>query len=221
LSGWVQANPFVFNSRPGGATVKIEGYHSIVGRTPFNIHHRLNGIYRIKVSKEGFEAWKKEVRFAPGLNNAFNISLVPKTRWRAGLHSLICPGWGQFYSERPLKGLFVSSAFWTSVGIWAYSAWRYEKRFKSYEKALSELNNANLNNLEYEQQWENVLAKNRQAEDAYKLQKRWIWVTAAIFTYNVVDAILMFPDFNLKQNKLLLSIQPSFSDPEVALSICF
>lgn len=215
------ANPTVFNSRPGGAKVEIHGYHSIFGRTPLNVTHSLNGVYQIKITKEGFEDWKKQVLFAPGLNNSFNISLVPKTRWRAGFYSILFPGWGQLYSERPIKGLIITSAFWTSLGITAYTSFNYNRRVDSYENAVSGLNNSNLTNQEYAQRWETVLSERRKVDNAFKLRKQWIWLTTAIFTYNVVDAVLMFPNFNQKQNKLLFSVLPSPLNPELALTIHF
>ncbi|MBN2087972.1 PEGA domain-containing protein, partial [candidate division KSB1 bacterium] len=67
----------VFKSRPNGAIVQLIGSYTIIGQTPLFISHDLNGMYQIKVTKPGYESWKKQMMFYSGLENEFDIQLPP------------------------------------------------------------------------------------------------------------------------------------------------
>ena len=100
-------------SSPLGATVKLNGLYSIVGRTPFLVPYPLEGRYKIKATKEGYESETSHVNFFGNSESSIFIKLKPRTRIKAAMRSLLFPGWGQLYSGDKFRGVVLGA-----VSIW-------------------------------------------------------------------------------------------------------
>ena len=87
-------------SNPVGAMVYFQGETNFVGVTPFKLHPNFRGVYDVTIVKDGFEKSKHTYMFKGNESGTLSLKLNPKTRLKAGMRSLIFPGWGQYYSER-------------------------------------------------------------------------------------------------------------------------
>jgi hypothetical protein len=108
------------------------------------------------------------------------MSLHPKTRSRAVLRSLGIPGWGQFYSRRPVAGwAYMTGAV---VAFGGSIAWQvaYEDRRKEVDEA------------ETLAEWEEAARRLQEARDARNLLQG---VAGALWFLSAVDAAVLFPRF--------------------------
>ena len=62
-------------SSPLGATVQLDGVYSIVGRTPFLVPYPLEGRYKVKASKDGYESETSQVNFFGNNESSIFIKL--------------------------------------------------------------------------------------------------------------------------------------------------
>ncbi len=212
------------NTKPLGALVELSGGYTILAQTPFSYSNDLNGPYRVRVSKPGFESWQKTIYFKTGESQSLSISLSRKTPLKTLFRAAGCPGWGHFYSERKAKGLLYGTTFWLAFGYSMLKMNQYSQTLKDYNTLLTNFNPINLNNEEYENHWQQILRKNRQANDAFKSQKFWLWCTATIYLMNLVDVFFLYPNFqqeNLEKFGYSISATPNGNGAQVALSLNF
>jgi hypothetical protein len=91
-------------SDPPGAVVRLSGEYEWVGRTPWSLHRPLSGIYRVEAHVPGYQIWHGQIMLGPGEPQDLRIRLSKKTRFGAGVRSLVLPGWGQRYNDVPTRG---------------------------------------------------------------------------------------------------------------------
>ena len=183
------------NSIPPGATVYVEGEHTFVGKTPFNVPYLLVGTYRITASKRGYEDWTQRVNLVGKRSGPLFIRLSPKTRFKATLRSTLFPGWGQNYLNKKFKGGVISL---TMIGLTLSSIVadaqydravdRYKRTLRDYEAAKKEEERSALRL--------KALDREDKADDAYNRRNTLLWVTGALWAYNILDAIIFFPSFH-------------------------
>jgi len=222
----LQANdpyPIVIKSNPPGASIELVGDYTIIGQTPCHIRQEAAGRFQLKVRKTGYEARTQFVDLKYATPNIFEIRLAPKTRWKAGLRSGLIPGWGQFYAEKPRKGLVVGAAFFTSLGIFAYTAQQYQSKVDAYNSAREILSRP-LDNTEFTRQLQEVHEKGDTADQAFDLRQKWTWIASSIFIYNLLDALFFFPNFEsrgIRPSNLQLSLRTNTNATGCSLSIQF
>lgn len=136
----------------------------------------------------------------PDQDNTISFSLSPRTRVKAGLRSLFIPGWGQYYSRNRTKA-FVFGLSTLGAGI-ASLALNEDLRIKrrDYNQAMTDLANASsaeeilsLSNL--------VNERFRDMDNAESDRNLLIAVTAGLWAYNVLDALIFFPQHKLTSHK--------------------
>jgi len=110
--------------------------------------------------------------------------------WRAA----ILPGWGQYHNHQYMKGIVITGAFVTALGLTIYSV--MDEKTK-YEKYL----NTNENH--------DILYK--EAQDAYNTALILGIITAAIYAGSIVDAAMNYDcieartaDIKIMDNKIFL-----------------
>lgn len=195
-----QTTKLIINSNPAGALVQLKGNLMIFGQTPFQIKHDLNGNYQIKVSNPGFETLTEQITFMGETPKTVEFSLTPKTRWRAAWRSTIFPGWGQFYSERKLKGILFTSAFWSCFSTALYYSVNYSQKAASYSDAKEILNQFAVNSAAYHELWPDVFKEYQATNQSRKQRQKWIGVTISLLVMNIIDTVVLFPSFG--KNKL-------------------
>jgi len=183
----------IINTNPPGAAITLNGEYVINATSPCRLPENINGFYQLMISQPGYESWSGEIVIMPGQNNRFDISLSSKTRYKAALRSLFLPGWGQYYSERKSRA-YIYNAAAIGLGVAVLLADRnFRTKRDDYQLALNELENAaSLDELSRLQSV--ALDKNRQAYDAESTRNLYLALTAGLYVYNILDAVIFFPE---------------------------
>jgi hypothetical protein len=185
---------FSLYSKPSGAFVYLQGDYDFIGLTPCEVPFPLEGSYRVKALKRGYEDWTSRITVVGDRQNSLYMKLSPKTKWKTALRSAIFPGWGQYYSDRKTKGIIFGILQIGSLLGTAYAYQNYEDAKDDYyatvdryrtEKRIDELARlrTEMNHLR------------RDADYAWELRNTFLALTAGIWAYNVLESVLFFPRY--------------------------
>ncbi|MFX0140388.1 MAG: DUF5683 domain-containing protein, partial [Candidatus Hodarchaeota archaeon] len=185
----------IIKSEPPGAMIYFEGENSFVGITPFKVKSNLIGNYKIIAIKPGYEKSKLEYFFKGTEKGTLRLRLASKTRFKAGLRSLVFPGWGQMYSERKKSGLFLSLVQ-AGAGLFTLiSHLDYNKAYKEYQDALDDYKaDEKFSDLRV-QKWEIVQFQYKKTANAFDKRETWLYISGGLWIYNFLDSIILFPSF--------------------------
>jgi hypothetical protein len=215
----VDSQGFEIVSHPSGATVHFAGEYDLVATTPFVVRHHLVGTYSVKATKPGYETYSRRVSFPGSQNGRLTIRLSSKTRLKAALRSALLPGWGQFYSGEKTRGVILSTLGYGAALTTVIAELRYQDREDKYEAALSDYQAAK--SIEERNRLQLVLEdRHQKAYDAETLKRNLLVVTTAVWAYNIIDALIFFPDqkvdlqvgedLSLKEGKLTVKLCKRF-----------
>lgn len=180
-------NLIKIQSSPSGATVQLKGLYSIVGRTPFLVPYPLQGRYKVKATKEGYQSETSHVNFFGNTESSIFIKLKPRTRIKAAMRSLVFPGWGQLYSGDKVRGAILGAA---SIGLIGWTLFAHN----DYNSSQNALDRAveNFNRNMDEESFQNLQTKLGEAQDDYDFRKTLLLVTASFWAYNIMDSLIFF-----------------------------
>jgi len=185
---------FSLFSKPSGAFVYLQGDYDFIGVTPCEVPFPLEGSYRVKALKRGYEDWTSRITMVGDRQNSLYMRLTPKTKWKTAVRSAIFPGWGQYYTDRKAKGVIFGILQISSLLGTAYAYQNYEEAKDDYytavdryraEKRIDELGRlrVEMNDLR------------RDADSAWELRNTFLALTAGIWAYNVLESVLFFPRY--------------------------
>jgi len=179
-------------SRPSGAVVELQGVYNFTGRTPFTVPYPVQGYYKIKANKQGYESLSSEVNLVGSQDSEIVIRLKPKTRFKAMVRSFVFPGWGQFYRGDKLRGIVITgtqlalgAASLLAVNEYSQSQNALERATQNFQREMT-VENANI-----------VDRRLAEAQDDYDFRNTVLIITGAFWLYNLVDSFLFFPSDNL------------------------
>ncbi len=203
-----QTSPVVsVTSKPSGATVILSGDYTVAGITPTSFSQNLVGLYRITAHHEGYETYHSTVVLSGREAVALDIKMVAKTRVRAAMRSLVFPGWGQDYVGSKTKGALLTIGTLAAAATTGIMHLRYESRRHDFDDY-----NAIYNKTRSVEEREKMLAKHYALQkDAYGAEHDRnivLGVLAGIWAYNLLDAILFFPDYGLSVSGTNLGLYP-------------
>lgn len=201
-------NYIQINSNPRGALVKISGKHTFMARTPFSIPYKLFGKYKIEAIKEGYEKVTSSVFFTQEGRKRLNISLSPKTRFKAAVRSAVFPGWGQIYSGDKIKGAFFTVGY-TTLGVLSVFAIKdYINEKNDFDRTFDEFKKVETNFEKAKEKFNLVQKELQQAKDTRDRRDTLIFVTIGFWFYNILDSIFFFPQISSK-----IDISPEIQSP--------
>jgi len=123
--------------------------------------------------------------------SSLTFYMTPKRRSMAFLRSLFLPGWGQYYTGRKSKGMFIClsqlTSFTSTILIGA-SYRRAVDRFNSAKKRYLEATSIE----EIESYRGEMDSRRRDADDLYRLRQLSLGLTLGIWGYNLLDSFLSF-----------------------------
>jgi hypothetical protein len=124
-------------SRPSRASFRLIGDQSIVGRTPMTLDRGLVGRYRVWGEDIGYERWKKTIVLDGVSADTVWMTLARKNALKAGIRSLIFPGWGQFYDDHHGRATIILTAVTLVAGggIWAQIDYKHRSDDLDHAKA--------------------------------------------------------------------------------------
>lgn len=184
----------LLNTNPTGATVYLKGDFELVAKTPANLPSTLSGRYNAKITRPGYESWKGELTFIPGSPNNINIELKRKTRFKAGIRSLLIPGWGQVYSGNAMRGGLITLSAAVAGGGLYFLDKEYQDKRSEYDIAAETYYNS-VSSIDEKNRLKAVMDKQqRRAYNAETDRRNAFYLLAGIWTYNLLDAVIFFPD---------------------------
>ncbi len=184
----------VVTSVPAGVTVFLEGEYSLVATTPATLPMNLRGRYRVKAFKEGYEGWSTNIWLDENAPKYLSITLVPKTRLKGALRSVLIPGWGQFYYGEKNKAFVFSFSALGAAIAYVLADDYFSNKNDAYVSAKNDYNAAN--SKEKKDRLKQVLdQQQREAYDAENLRRTTLILAAAAYGFNLIDAIVFFPSF--------------------------
>jgi hypothetical protein len=203
-----QTSPVVsVSSKPSGATVILTGDYTVAGITPTSFSQNLLGLYRVTAHHEGYETYHSTVMLSGREAVALDIKMVAKTRVRAAMRSLVFPGWGQNYVGAKTKGSLLTIGSLAAAATTGIMHLRYENRRHDYDDY-----DAIYRQTRSVEEREKMLAKHyslqKNAYDAEHDRNIVLGVLAGIWAYNLLDAILFFPDYGLSVSGTNLGLYP-------------
>jgi hypothetical protein len=198
LIGQIHAQPtniprmgFYIDSSPQGATVYIEG--ELVGKTPCWFPHDIAGRYKLVAERSGFENWVGWITFGAARIDSITLKLHPKRLGKAALRSLVLPGWGQRYSERPASGWVFSGLYIASLAGLGFTHYQYETKLDDYNHALDRYNMESMYFEREAKAWAEVTAAHSDLDDAFNTRRVLLYTVGAIYLVNMLDTVVNFP----------------------------
>jgi hypothetical protein len=179
--------------RPGGSTVELEGPQHTITATPNTISRPVAGWYRLRASYPGYESWSKKVYIDASSPSMISGALSQKSRFRAGVRSIFFPGWGHYYSDRKGRGALITAVSVALFGGYLYLDNRADNKVSDYEVIRDDFNEAETV-AEQEALKPQVESARRRAFDAESDRRNWGWATIAFYGYQVLDAVVFFPE---------------------------
>ncbi|MGH7494837.1 MAG: DUF5683 domain-containing protein [bacterium] len=180
-------------SQPNEVKVQLNGAYVFLGATPLTIPHRLSGAYTLSATLRGYERKRLRLYFDQNSERKITIGLSPLSRFKAATRSLLLPGSGQRYKGSYGRGLLYSGlCFGAGIGAVATHL--------NYVSARNNVDDAERNyesvrdNFEQAQvAWQQRQDARQKAGPANDRRRRALYITAALWTINVLDALLLPP----------------------------
>ncbi len=212
-------------TNPDGALVTLRGDAIVTGVTPTKFSQTLIGLYKISIDRFGYEKYNTKVILDPSKQMELNINLIPKTRFKAGVRSLVIPGWGQRYSNQKFKGFLFTLL--GAVSVWGYfnADDDFDTKFNRFKGLEEEYDALKVNGTQ--SQLEEFLPRLNNAQDraydAENVRRATIGAVIAVWSLSILDAIFSFPEekgtFTVKN--LTLTPEANLQDMGVNLSYHF
>ena len=175
-------------STPAGGTVRLSGTLRAVGQTPFYAPNFPVGSYHVAVSRKGYYTRHTDLVLVAGDSLTIQAPLRPKSRLMGGVRSLIIPGWGQSFDERPGRATVYLTSEIAALGVATYlatqfnhSATRYNRIADSLAAATTaaNINTYNAKLAEHQVAWQKHYDNAKTA--AYVAAG--IWILSAVYAY--------------------------------------
>ena len=181
---------FDFSELRNGMRVYYNGEY--LGETPLQVEYKQvsAGSHTFEFKRDHCESSGIK-RFA--LNDQQTIRLkhdpVPKSKGKAALRSFILPGFGQFYSEKKLKGTVFLVSELASLGYLAYSYSNHNTKKQEYEDALEAYTNVYTPQQELDA-WDVIESTHTDYSRARDQLSTAFIIPVAIHAVNVLDAMI-------------------------------
>ncbi len=180
-------------SSPVGTAIMLDGEYQLAGVTPVTFNQKMIGVYRLTAYRDGYEKYETRLVLVGNEPHHIDFEMVPKTRFRAAFRSLIVPGWGQMYTRQKLRGTLYTSA--TVISL--ISLLIADQDFRDKQDVYNEVRDLYQRTRSID---EKRIIKGRldtvqeEAYDAETVRQIAFGVTAFVWAFNVLDAIVFFPD---------------------------
>lgn len=180
-------------SFPTGTIVTLEGEYKLTGVTPVTFNQSLRGVYKLTAVRDGYEDYETRIALTDGDPMQVDFEMVSKTRFKAAFRSLVVPGWGQIYTKQKLRGALYASATVISLLSLYVTDNSFRDRKDDYNAVLTEYEKTR--SVDGKRAIRSRLdAAQEEAYDAETVRNIAFGVTAFIWAFNVIDALLFFPD---------------------------
>jgi hypothetical protein len=172
--------------------VEVRGPLKAVGITPFWAPRFPIGSYKIAVSRKGYYTRSTSILLNRGDSLHVSARLKEKPRYMGFVRSLVLPGWGQRFNERPVRGAFYTGAEAVAGGVAIYLATQYNHSATRYKEIADSLNAATT--VEALTLYSNKLLEHQVSfEHHYNQAFTAAMVAAGIWGLSALDALVFGP----------------------------
>ncbi|MDP2983953.1 MAG: PEGA domain-containing protein [Candidatus Latescibacter sp.] len=192
-------------SRPNGAVVTIDGKNA--GETPLRDFTVAEGVHEIALKRMGYETHREQVTVSPSTSLNISPVIIPKTKNKALLKSIVFPGSGQYYAEYKGKGAFISVLQIAALAGAVGATLSANDARKKYDDAYVTYKNAVIPG-EIQTARTEMNAKYNKVSSTGTIQSILIGTAVAVYLYNIVDAIFTVPKIEVKPPKNTWNIEP-------------
>ncbi len=191
-AGPTYTGTLLVHSTPSGGSVRLEGTLEAAGLTPFYAPNFPVGTYHIAVSRKGYYTRHSSVVLAAGDSINVQATLNPKSRVMGFARSVIVPGWGQSFNERPGRAAFYFTSEVVAAGVATYLATQYNHSKTRYERIADSLNAATT--VSAIEAYTAKLADHKASwEKHYDNAKTAAYVAAGVWALAALDAFVFGP----------------------------
>ncbi len=202
-------------SMPAGAEVVINGKRA--GETPLRDLTVNAGENTIKIKRLGYETHSQRVEVRQSESGGINPVLIPKTNRGVLKRSAFLPGYGQWYAEFKGKGLCISFLQAATIAGIVGATLQVSDAEKKYDDAYAAYKQvqvaANLDAARAE-----MNAKYDDFSTAKNMQTIALGAVAAVYLYNVIDAVFTEPKVEVKLPEKSLYLEPRLKPGYAVLS---
>lgn len=211
------------NSTPPGARVTLEGEARVAGITPARFRQLLIGNYEVIVKSQGYETYRTKISVDPTRPMEVNVTLAPKTRFKAAARSLFIPGWGQRYAGQKFKGYAFTVLAAASIAAYFITDHEFDMRYDRYTAAKNEydslLHHGNIAQLE--SSYSNLKQTQHDAWNAENLRRISIGTAIGTWGLGFIDALFFFPNNRSSVFVKGLTVAPSSDPAHVGLLLSY
>ena len=207
-------------TNPPGAEVSLIGTISVTGLSPVNFSMGLEGNYRVRIKKYGYETYRSSVFIQPGRAVNLTVNLRSKTRLKAAARSLFIPGWGQYYTEQKSKGFLYAVGAVGAVASYLITNSDFNNKNDEYLSALSRYDDATTYS-EKERLYPQVQSAKRSAYRAETKRRIAIGATVAVWSLNVLDVLLFFPESGGSMIVSGIEVKPRIDSGGTSISLAY
>ncbi len=220
-AGSVLAGTVVIDCTPAGALATLTGEAIVSGVTPVRFQQPLAGKYELTVTHYGYETYHSEIIIDPSRETTVQVSLSPKTKYKAAVRSLFIPGWGQRYGDQQTKATVMTALAVGSIVGFFFADERFDNKHQTYLDVLSRYDSVRvggeINQLRGLQ--EDLEQAQQDAYDAENVRRFAIGATIGVWAINMIDVLFFFPEergtFSIKG----LTVVPEASSTKVGFTL--
>jgi hypothetical protein len=206
------------NSDPQGSLIKLTGDITFSGVTPIRFDRPLSGEYKVEVLRDGFESYRSKAYFSESQQSELNVRLVPKTRVKSFLRSMIIPGWGQRYYGNSTKATLLTVGIAASAISYYFVKTDYDDKVEIYNEKKAARDNAI--------HWSDIGQLDRELYEAQKAAddaEDWVNImtvaTVGIYAFNLLDSYFLFPDISRFTEYKALTVKPDVSQDMISFTL--
>jgi hypothetical protein len=205
-------------STPSGAHAMLQGDVTVSGVTPARFRQLLIGDYQLTVRMYGYETYRTRVVLDPTKQIEVDVKLSPQTRFKAGLRSLVVPGWGQFYCGQTTRGAVYSGLTLGAGLALLFAETDYLDKRDAYRDLADDFDAAG-SLAEQRDILPRLASAREKAYDAETVQRVTFGVLAGVWAFNVLDAVFMFPGHRGTVSVKGLALAPSIDSEKAGVTI--
>lgn len=152
------------------------------------------GKFDFYLSSKGYEDKSFNTYIKPQSVTQIDARLAPKTKGSAFLHSMVVPGWGQYYQEKKIRAWSYGIAFFTLVAGVLYYNNDYNKISEDYNKLLNEYKTS-VDPDEIDLIYSKMESTYSEAEGAKKTKNVFAISAGSIWLWNLIDTLILPPSW--------------------------
>lgn len=218
LTTMAQSPGISVTTSPPGAEVILTGDAIVSGVTPAVFRQGLVGRYKVSIIRPGYESYRTTVVLDPSLPYNLNVTLSPKTRYKAAARSLFIPGWGQRYADQGSKGFLFQLGVLGAGLAYLIADSDFQGKYDTYRDRQSEFAAATTYT-EQERTYARMAEAKKSAWDAEDTRRVTLGIGAGIWALNFLDALLFFPENRETFSYKGVGLTPAIEHQRVGLAL--